>query len=248
MTSSGKPDLRAMERLAVRSWPARETRDIAGWLWRSTSGGSIRANSVSTLEFSGGNVDTAIDEAEALYRARGEPVRFNISDIVAPAGLDQRLAARGYELADPCTTLWKPLQGDRPAPPDVEVLDAAPSDWLDVYLGAISASRRPVAASIVARVPAPKAFFACHRDGQVVSTGLCVIGGPLAVVMCMASRAATRRTGGARAVLAAIEHFAGHCGARALFLQTGADNTAAQALYASVGYRLAGRYHVRMKP
>lgn len=248
MTPHDRPDLLAMERLAVRSWPARETRDVSGWLWRSTSGGSIRANSVSTLDFTSRDVDAAIDEIEALYRARGEPIRFNISDIVAPADLDERLAARGYELADPCTTLWKPLARAEMAPPDVAVSDEAPPDWLEVYLGAISASRRPVAASIVARVPAPKAFFSCRRGGRVIATGLTVIDGPHAVVMCMASAAEARRSGGARAVLAAIEHFAAGRGIRALFLQTGADNVAAQALYADVGYRLAGRYHVRMKP
>ncbi|HRD78565.1 MAG TPA: GNAT family N-acetyltransferase, partial [Hyphomicrobiaceae bacterium] len=64
--------------------------------------------------------------------------------------------------------------------------------------------------------------------------------------MCMASRPDARRSGGARAVLAAIEHWAGALGAGTLFLQTGADNAAAQALYAGVGYGLAGRYHVRI--
>ncbi|HRD78796.1 MAG TPA: hypothetical protein PK264_23140, partial [Hyphomicrobiaceae bacterium] len=179
-----RPTLLAMERLAISSWPARETRDVSGWLWRSSSGGSIRANSVSTLAYTGRDIDAAIAECERLYRDRGEPVRFNISEICAPVDLDARLTARGYGLSDPCTTLSKPIASPSQPPGDVEVTAAPTSEWLEVYLAAISASRRPVAQSIVERVPGPRAFFACRRSGRVIATGLSVADGPLAVVMC----------------------------------------------------------------
>src|SRR5947207_3058700 len=46
--------LLAIERAAVAAWPALETADIDGWLWRYSGGGSQRANSVSALAFQGG--------------------------------------------------------------------------------------------------------------------------------------------------------------------------------------------------
>jgi N-acetylglutamate synthase len=52
-------DLRRIERLHVRAWPAFETAEIDGWLWRYSGGGSQRANSVSTVAFSGRNPATA---------------------------------------------------------------------------------------------------------------------------------------------------------------------------------------------
>ncbi len=249
MTTFSQGELLAMESLAIRGWPARETAYLDGWLWRSTGGGSVRANTVSTLVFHGPDVEAAIEEAERRYRAAGEPSRFLISDIVAPSDLDERLARRGYTIEEPCTTLAKRIAGEAlPAEPDgVEITATEGPEWLEVYLEAVSASRRPLAASLVAGVPQPAVFFSCRREGRVVSTGLGVLADRAVAVQCMATRQGIRRQGGATAVLAAIERWAAGQGARTLFLQTGADNEAAQAVYARAGFTLAGRYHVRRK-
>ena len=50
-----------MERAHVLAWPALRTRTIDGWLWRSSGGGSLRANSVSAIDFTGNDVHAAID-------------------------------------------------------------------------------------------------------------------------------------------------------------------------------------------
>jgi len=42
-----------MERAHVQAWPALHTARIDGWLWRASGGGSQRANSVSTIDFTG---------------------------------------------------------------------------------------------------------------------------------------------------------------------------------------------------
>src|SRR5690606_8256407 len=44
---SERERLLAIEGAAVRAWPAGETREVDGWLWRYSGGGSQRANSVS---------------------------------------------------------------------------------------------------------------------------------------------------------------------------------------------------------
>lgn len=249
MTTFSPADLLAFESLAVRGWPARETAYLGGWLWRSTGGGSVRANCVSTLVFHGPDVEAAIDDAERRYRAVGEPARFVISDIVAPSDLDQRLARRGYALEEPCTTLARRIApAAEPDPPDgIEEADTARPEWLEVYLEAVSPSRRPLATSLVAGVPGPARFFVCRRGGRVISTGLGVLADRTVAVQCMATRPGVRRQGGASAILAAIERWALANGATSLFLQTGADNDAAQAVYGRAGFTLAGRYHVRRK-
>src|SRR5437660_2414899 len=97
--------LRRIERLHVRAWPAFETADIDGWLWRYSGGGSQRANSVSALAFQGADADAAIAEAEARYRARGASPLFQVCHVNAPGDLDERLQRRGYRLQEPCTAL-----------------------------------------------------------------------------------------------------------------------------------------------
>jgi len=66
-------------------------------------------------------------------------------------------------------------------------------------------------------------------------------------VQCMATLASARRQGCARAVLSAIEAWAAAQGCTYLYLQAEAANTATIALYEAFGFRVAGKYHVRVK-
>jgi GNAT superfamily N-acetyltransferase len=63
----------------------------------------------------------------------------------------------------------------------------------------------------------------------------------------MATLAAARRQGCARAILSAIEAWAAAQGGTHLYLQAEAANAAAIPLYEAVGFRVVGRYWVRMK-
>ena len=142
-----------IERAAVRAWPAGETRLVDGWLWRYSGGGSQRANSVSALSYEGTDVEGTIDAIEALYREHGAPVRFQVGfPLSQPDDLDQRLAARGYVIHDPVTTLLKPV-APVAAPVDVVLRDAPSEGWLSVYLANVTPNRRPFATAILARVP-----------------------------------------------------------------------------------------------
>src|SRR5690242_12530641 len=105
----GADELRAIERLHVRAWPALETANIDGWLWRRSGGGSNRANSVSTVRFTGIDVEAAIAAIEARYRANNAPARVCVYDLSEPAGLTERLKARGYDNNETTLTMAKPL-------------------------------------------------------------------------------------------------------------------------------------------
>jgi ribosomal protein S18 acetylase RimI-like enzyme len=228
-------DLRRIERLHVRAWPAFETADIQGWHWRYSGGGSQRANSVSTVDFSGSDPAAAVDEVEARYRARDAKAWLHIYDFSAPPGLADLLQARGYGLGETTLTMVKPVGAASPAE-DVEVAATAGAEWREVYLGAISESRRSVNARILDAVPQPCAFFSCRRAGQVISTGLCVADGEFAVIECMATRSEARRQGGAEAVLRSLEAWAAARGVQTLALQAVATNELAIPLYGRFGF------------
>src|SRR5258708_15886529 len=115
-------DLRRIERLHVRAWPAFETADIHGWLWRYSGGGSQRANSVSTVDFTGSDPAAVLDEADARYRARNAIVRFHTYDLSAPAGIVDLLQPRGYRAGETTLTMSKP---SRPSTPPTHVVSAA---------------------------------------------------------------------------------------------------------------------------
>ncbi len=228
-------DIRRIERLHVRAWPAFETADIHGWLWRYSGGASQRANSVSTVDFTGNDPAAALDEAEARYRARDAIVRFHTYDLSTPAGITDLLQQRGYRAGETTLTMVKAIGASEP-PHDVEVAATPNAEWQEVYLGAISESRRSVNAKILDAVPQPRGFFSCRRAGQVISSGLCVADGDFAVIECMATRAEARRQGGADAVLRSLEAWAAERGVKTLALQVVAVNTGAVALYERLGF------------
>lgn len=242
------PDLLAIERAAVRGWPAFETHAIDGWLARWASGGSVRANSVAALDWTGGDLDVAIARVVDFYRRRDAVPRFTICDASAPEGLDDALDRAGWVRRGDHVTMAKWVGPDRESAPDVMLLDRPGPAWLAVYLEGLSHDRLPVAARLVAGVPAPRKLFAAYRDGGIVASGMSVLDGALASVQCMATLPRARRTGAAAAVLAAIEDWAAGQGARRLYLQTDAANEAAISLYRKAGFTIAGRYHTRDLP
>jgi len=224
-----------MERAHVRAWPALRTADIDGWLWRSSGGGSQRANSVSTIDFRGGSAGDAIDAVEAGYRAVDLPVRFQTFDETSPPELPYLLRERGYRQGDPTTTMFKRIASTALSA-DIDVRDVAWEVWRQVYLNAITESRRAVNAIILDRIPGPCAFFGCRRNGEIVATALCVVSFGCAVIECVATRSDLRRSGAARAVLAALEHWASGQDVDWIGLQVVASNEPAIALYRSLGF------------
>lgn len=234
-----------IERAAVRAWPAGETRNVDGWLWRYSGGGSQRANAVSALSYDGSDVERTIDAIETLYRERGAPVRFQVGfPLSQPDDLDERLAARGYTIHDPVTTLLKPVAAIA-APADVVLRDAPSEGWLEVYLANVTPDRRPFAAAILARVPASRVFAEVVRQGEVIATALGVFCEDSVIAECVGTASAARRQGAAGAVMRALEAWGAGLGAHTIGLQAVTTNMPAQGLYAALGYVPAGTYHYR---
>nr|WP_294547196.1 GNAT family N-acetyltransferase [uncultured Rhodopila sp.] len=231
----GRADRLRMERAHVRAWPALRTADIQGWLWRCSGGGSQRANSVATIDFTGTDPEAAVTLAETLYRAAGRRAQFQIFDETSPPGLADLLRARGYRRGKPTVTMFG-RPGPAAADPGVEIRDRAWDEWQEVYLREITEDRRAVNAEILQRIPQPSAFFGCRRDGRIVSTALCVAGYGCAVIECVTTRADARRQGSALAVLTAVSHWASVQDIDRIGLQVVADNAPAVALYQHIGF------------
>jgi N-acetylglutamate synthase len=234
-----------IERAAVCAWPALESSDIEGWLWRCTGGGSQRANSVSPLVFTGTDPQAAIAEVERRYRARGARPMFQVCEINQPADLESRLQARGYRVQEPCTTLAKDIAPSE-SPSEVEIASSADEPWLSVYLAGISESRRDLAPSILTVVPAPRAFFLLRDRGEPMSAALGVVAHGVVIAECVATLAKFRRQSGSLRIMRALEAWGAGQGATIAALQAVATNAPAQALYAKLDYRPVGDYHYRV--
>ena len=243
-----RDELLAIEQAAVAAWPALETSNIDGWLWRYSGGGSQRANSVSPLVFRGTDVGRAIATAEARYRARGAAPMFQICDVNVPSDLDQRLERLGYRMQEVCTCLAKRITpaADGRIDADVDVAETPSQAWLSVYCAGITLSRRGLAPKILAGVPAPRAFLLLRDKGEPVATALCVVAHGVAIAECVSTRADRRRTGAGSRIMRALEAWGSRHGANIAALQAVAANAAAQGLYAKLAYSRVGSYHYRV--
>jgi ribosomal protein S18 acetylase RimI-like enzyme len=242
------PDLEAIERASIRFWQPHEQRMIGGWIWRYSNGGSQRANSVATLDDPGMDLGEAIAVAERLYRERGAPAWFQVTEVSRPADLDRVLESRGYAVSDPCVTLAKSLGAEEAAAaPDTSIDSNLTDAWFETYASVITPDRRAQARAILERVPLPRAFCLLRRNGTPVATALCVVSGPIARIKCVATLAAARRTGAAEAVMQTALSWAAAAGARRAALGVTEANAPARALYAKLGFTLAGRYHIRAR-
>jgi GNAT superfamily N-acetyltransferase len=224
-----------MERAHVAAWPALNQAVVDGWLWRSSGGGSQRANSVSTIDFTGTDPEASIAQVESRYLAAGAPALFQTFDETSPPGLDNLLRERGYKPGEATTTMFKRIEAGN-ANSDVEVRDRAWSEWRDVYLGQITENRRATNAIILDHITGPRAFFGGRLEGRVVSTALCVVRFRCAVIECVATHPDIRRKGAARSVMAALERWAGKQPVDWIGLQVVTGNVPAVTLYQRLGF------------
>ena len=109
-------------------------------------------------------------------------------------------------------------------------------EWFEVYLGAISESRREVNRQILSSVRERSGFLGYRAHGRLIATALCVVGFGCAVLECVATRADARRNGGGRAVMRGLLSWAAGQDADLVGLQVVPGNVPAVRLYGSLGF------------
>jgi GNAT superfamily N-acetyltransferase len=237
------PDAASLDRLADQGWPALEREQLDGWTLRASSGVTNRANSVLT---SGpvGDLDAAVDAAERWYAARALPPVFQVSPASHPS-LTDALGRRGYRDHSPTDILVADRAAAAVAAVDPAVrITGRPDDaWLDTWWsvdGRGGAAERDVAARILRGGPG---LYAAHGDPAAPdAVARLALVGDRGGLYAVATRPEARRRGLARALVQTLATAsAEHC-VRGLWLQVLADNAAAHALYASLGFRPASHY------
>lgn len=223
------------------TWPAAARFRRGPWTLRRGQGGGKRV-SAATAEGFVTPADIALMEAEAA--ALGQPPLAMIRE--ADAALDALLATRGYVIVDPVVAYAAPV-GRLVGPvapvsafPHWPRLAVAEEIWAAAgigraRLGVMDRAAGPKCAVLgrTGDAPAGAAFVACHRN--------------YAMIHAIEVRPGLRRQGTARNILRVAAAWAQDVGATDFSCVVTERNTAARALYASLGMDVVGHYHYRMK-
>src|SRR5687768_9871712 len=149
-------DIRALERRALRAWPALETKTVAGWVQRFSGGYTKRANSINALDPESGFTLELKDQLEAAYRDRDLPPIWRLTPL-APAATDSLLAQAGYRRID--ESLVQRARLDSRFAPDagIEIAPIPSADWLAGFadLSPVAAGHREAMTRMLHSIASP---------------------------------------------------------------------------------------------
>lgn len=255
--------IRDLERRAADCWPPFAEADLEGWRLRFAEGASRRANSVLALDETGTSSTAArVNAAEAYYKQRAIPCRFQISGGVQPRGLDAELERRGYAIEARSLVMTAPLskvlENTAPTSPaamlgkQVRLFSGPSAAWFQVYSDGLKVGReRGLRCRLAEGLPAPRAYAVLDSGPEPAAVGAAVLSGSWMLILCMATRRRYRNRGLAVRVLSALAGWAvtgNEGGAGNAFLQVEADNSPALGLYHKAGFQPAHTYYYRTQP
>ncbi|MEJ6405050.1 GNAT family N-acetyltransferase [Yoonia sp. 2307UL14-13] len=225
------------------TWPASAKQALGPWTIRLDDSGSSRVSS-ATAELPITSAD--IPMAEEAMREAGQAPLFMIRE--GEEALDAHLADLGYVIKDPVNMFAAPLADiATQKPPPVTAFQSWPpltvqnEIWAD---GGLSMGRM----DIMDRARPPKTTFLGRMDDKPAGTVYVGIAADCAMIHALEIRSEHRRAGLAKHLTHAAAFWALDQGAKFLTLVTTKENTAANALYTSLGMTIVGEYHYRSLP
>ena len=184
-----------------------------------------------------------LDQMEARFEAAGRDPLFQVRD--NSAAFDRLLAERGYDVVDPTVLM---LSSTDRLP--MEVPDKVYTSWPPVAVqreiwteGGIDAAR----VAVMERASCAKTSLLARLGDAPAGAGFVAVSNRIAVVHALEVNVSARRHGVARAMLALAAYWAREQDATHLALQVTQANTAAIALYSSLGMKAVGQYPYRKR-
>ena len=232
------PDSARLMAAIDATWPPAVLDRRGGWVLRRGAGGGKRVSAAS------GSGDVAL--AEAAMRDWGQVPMFRL--IPADRALDDELAGRGYRVVDPVALYAAParaLTGDQTHVAAAYTCQFRPAIMDEIWdIGGIGPARR----AIMDRAPGAKAYLMSRAEDTPAGVAFVAVDGEVAMIHAIEVLGHLRRKGAGRLLIEAAARFALEHGADRLALAVTEANAPANALYASLGMAVAGRYHYRIAP
>lgn len=238
------------EEMAMNAWPALESVEYEGCVFRFANGYTKRANSATPLYPDGRDPTAVIRYAERFFPERGEPVIFKLLDLPRYRSFETLLQSAGYRELDPTHVMTADLRLLEPGPdPAVVVTDTCAGGWFEDFaeLGGLPELRHDTARAMLERITVPVVAARLVSDGQTVACGYCAVEDRFAGFLDIVVRREHRGRGFGRRLMNALIREAKRAGAETGYLQVVAANTPALTLYRTLGFERLYGYRYRIK-
>lgn len=240
-----------LQAIAATGWGFTERSYIGAWELRAAAGHTSRANCALPLGDSGMPLRETLGAVGEWFTERGLRGRVQT---VEGSPTDQEIAELGFTEADrpalrQCGSVLPALEVLRSSTDPhriAEVTKELPADYFTVYRRGIGI---PEFQTILTTGDAQIAFATVRGDnGEALSVGRAAIDirTGYAGIAALATAEHARRRGLARIVLRELLAFCAEHGAHSTYLEVEEQNAPARALYESLGYTTAHRYHSRL--
>ena len=243
------PNVRRLEAVGFRAWPAASVQYDGSWLIRLTAGhGSKRLNSVNPLDPSDSrDIEARLEKAARLFSDHGRPLTVRQTPLTPPP-LIEHMDASGWPVFSETVV----MMADIPPNDTSEAIEHLPLRDVDRFVDArLSICGEDIEAKaglseiINAIKPESGLFlFESPEDGPV-AVSLAVHDNDMAGILQVAVAENARRQGTGSAIVNASLRWARLRGARTAWLAVETDNTAAIGLYRKFGFRDVYRYAYR---
>jgi len=239
-------EVRRLEELAFRGWPALESQNHDGWRLRFSGGYTKRANSINAISE---NASMDIEALEAPYRARGQRPAWRLTPL-APSAMTELLEARGYDNIERSLVQRCPLHDGFAADPAVEIEPQPTPVWIDAFCthSPVRPEHRETMERMLAAIAAPKGFALVRSEGRPMAMAIGAVDGDHMGLFDVLVMPEARRQGLARRVTESLYAWAWQCGARYAYLQVVAANAAALPLYEAQGFCTVYAYSYWLPP
>lgn len=230
----------AYETALTTTWPAAQVRAMGPFMLRNGAGGGRR---VSAATCEGPWTDAALDAAIHAQTQTGAVFRVRHGE----TALDEALASRGFERADPTLCYAAPACALAvPVPPVTAWCVWEPLAIMDEIWesGGIDAPRR----AVMTRAACPKTAILGRTADTAAGAAFVGAAAGIAMIHAIEVRPAYRRRGLGGAMIAAAAHWARAQGCKTLGLLVTEANAPARALYTRLQLKVIGGYHYRVFP
>ena len=228
-----------------------QQRWLDGWLLRFSPGKAKRARCIQAVADGRLPLDERLALCSQVFAEAGLPMVVRLTPFSRPSGLDDHLAALGWQLLDDTRVMVAPELPQRadPLPQGLrlEMLDAAGFAETVGELRGSPAGQRAAQGQRLALSPVPYQGWVLRRyaDAAVLVCGQTATEADLVGLYDVFSHPEARGQGLARWLCTTLLAQAWAAGARTAYLQVEAGNAPARAIYHRLGFDDAYAYHYR---